>query len=46
EGAGAGNAANSPGGTTFGYDWQVSVPVAQTPGSYSGTVSYTAIPAV
>ncbi len=46
EGAGAGNPANAPGGTTYSYDWRVTVPPTQAPGTYSGTVTYTAIPAV
>lgn len=46
EGAGAGNAANDPAGTTYGYDWQMAIPAGQAPGAYSGTVTYTAIPAV
>ena len=46
EGAGAGNAANAPGSTTYSYDWQVAIPAVQAPGTYTGTVTYTAIPAV
>jgi hypothetical protein len=44
--AGAGNAANSPGGSTTSYDWRLTVPAAQAPGTYNATVTYTAIPAV
>lgn len=46
EGTGAGNGANAPGGTTYSYDWQLTVPAGQPPGSYASSVTYTAIPAV
>jgi hypothetical protein len=37
--------ATAPGSTTYNYDLQVSVPASQAPATYTGTVTYSVIPA-